>query len=154
MVLYEKIIFDRIIDIREKFDESQQEFAKRFSVGQTTYSKWETSSIIIPLYHLNTLCNISGYSMDYILGLTDINIPTKNINSIDVQELGKRYKMIRKKAGYTQIEDSEYLNTTQSTISGYENGTTLMLTQFAYAIAKRYNVSVDWLCGRKDEIKT
>lgn len=41
------------------------------------------------------------------------------------------------------------LNTTQSTIWAYETGRTLILTAFAYQICVKYNVSMDWLCGRK-----
>lgn len=40
------------------------------------------------------------------------------------------------------------LNTSHSTISAYENGKILILTSFAYSIAIKYNVSLDWLCGK------
>ena len=34
-------------------------------------------------------------------------------------------------------------------ISDYENGVTLILTSFAIQICNKYNISLDWLCGRK-----
>ena len=40
------------------------------------------------------------------------------------------------------------LNTTHSTISAYESGKTKLLTIFAIEIVKKYNISLDWLCGR------
>ena len=48
----------------------------------------------------------------------------------------------------TQEELASTLNTTHSTISAYESGKTTILTAFAYEICKRYNISMDYLCGR------
>ena len=48
----------------------------------------------------------------------------------------------------TQEELANILNTTHSTISAYESGKTTILTAFAYQICKRYNISMDYLCGR------
>ena len=39
--------------------------------------------------------------------------------------------------------------TTSSTISAYETGKVLIQTSFAIHICSQYNVSLDWLCGRK-----
>ena len=36
----------------------------------------------------------------------------------------------------------------EPTISAYESGKTTILTAFAYEICKRYNISMDYLCGR------
>ena len=47
-------------------------------------------------------------------------------------------------------ELAKELGTTQSVIYGYENGKFLILTAFAYQICIKYNVSMDWLCGRVD----
>ena len=57
---------------------------------------------------------------------------------------------VRKNNGLTIRDLARILNTSSSTISGYETGKTLLLTSFAYEIAKRYNVSLDWLCGKID----
>ena len=70
--------------------------------------------------------------------------------------MGKRLRKIRLKNGYSQRQLAELLNTTQSTISAYENGETLILTAFAYQIAKQFHISLDELCGgirRKEKKK-
>ena len=54
----------------------------------------------------------------------------------------------RKKNNLTQKELAIFLNTTPSTICAYEKGKTLILTSFAYQICKKYNISMDYLCGR------
>ena len=61
----------------------------------------------------------------------------------------KRLKELRNKNKITQTELADFLNTTQSTISAYENGKTTLLTAFALQIVDKYKISLDWLCGRK-----
>ena len=55
---------------------------------------------------------------------------------------------LRKKFNLSQNDLAKLLNTSHSTISAYENGKTLILTVFAYSIATKFEISLDWLCGR------
>lgn len=57
---------------------------------------------------------------------------------------------IRHKFGITQEALAGQLHTTHSTISAYESGKTLILTGFAYEIAIKYKLSLDWLYGKID----
>ena len=141
----------KLIDLREKNNFYQKDIAKILGIKQQTYSLWENGTKIIPLKHLNKLCNYYNVSMDYILGLPSNN-STININKnkeLDKNLIGKRIRIIRDKNSLTLRELAEVLNTTSSTISAYETGKNLILTAFAYEICKRYNISMDWLCGRK-----
>ena len=63
-------------------------------------------------------------------------------------QIGDKIKRMRIEKGLTQEELANILNTTHSTISAYESGKTTILTAFAYQICKRYNISMDYLCGR------
>lgn len=137
-----------LLDIREKNNLNQTEMAKILDTSQSNYSRWEKGTEIIPLIKLNLVCNKFDVSMDYIMGLSDHNKNT-NIIELDKAKIGKNIKKIRKENKVTQAELSKLLNTTHSTISAYENGKTLILTVFAYQIAKTYKISLDWLCGRK-----
>ena len=62
--------------------------------------------------------------------------------------IGKNVQIIRRKNKITQKELAEMFNTSQSTVSAYENGKTLVLTVFIYSLAVKFNLSVDKLCGR------
>ena len=86
--------------------------------------------------------------MDYVAGISRHNKPTKKCK-IEKEVIGKRLKEFRKQYNITQIQLANYLNTTQSTISAYESGKTMLLTAFALQIIAKYNISLDWLCGRK-----
>lgn|SRR5574344_531426 len=141
---------NNLFNLREYNDLYQKDVAKIVGVKQQTYSLWERGIKIIPLKHLNTLCNYYKVSMNYIMGLT--NNKYSNINTIkilDKTKIGNNIKHIRKQHCLTIRDLSKLLNTTPSTISYYENGKTLIITAFAYQIAKKYNISMDWLCGRE-----
>ena len=65
--------FQKLIELREDFNLKQKDIAKLLNITQQTYSLWENGSKIIPLKHLNFLCNYYNVSMDYVLGLSNKN---------------------------------------------------------------------------------
>lgn len=146
------IIFKKLGDIRQDLDMTQKAMSDQLDVKQGVYSRWENGKEIIPLRRLNEFCNITSYTMDYITGLTRTNKKCPEKKEIDVKECGERLKKWRKESHVTQKELANFLNTTQSTISAYESGKVLILTAFAYQIAKNYKISMDWISGRTDEI--
>lgn len=139
----------RIKDFRDEYDLTQLKLSSILGVSKSTYARWETDEVIIPLVHFNNLCNYFKVTMDYMVGLDNKN----NFNSINTklnkELIGKRLKSFRKEFNLTQTELAKEINTSHSTISAYENGKTMLLTAFAYDICKKYNISMDWLCGKK-----
>ncbi len=140
----------RLFDLREYADLSQKDLANKLGVTQQTYSLWEKGTKIIPLKHLNNLCNYYKTSMDYVLGLSNerTNSDIKEIKELNKKLIGSRIKEIRENNKLTLRDLASELNTTSSTISAYETGKTLVLTAFAYQICTKYDVSLDWLCGK------
>ena len=148
---YEKDgILIRLKDVRQDLDMTQNVVATKLNIKQGVYSRWENGKEMIPLIRLNELCNFFHYTMDYITGLTLTNKKSDCTHAIDFKICGDRLKLWRKSKGLTQKQLAEILNTTQSTISAYEAGKTLILTAFAYQLAKTYHVSIDWLVGRSE----
>ena len=141
----------RLFDLREYKDLSQIKLADSLGITQQTYSLWEKGTKIIPLKHLNNLSNFYEISMDYIVGLTDEknNSGIIKLTELNKNEIGSRIKKIREDNNLTLRDLAKELNTTSSTISAYETGKTLILTAFAYQICIKYNVSLDWLCGKR-----
>lgn len=141
----------RLFDLREYKDLSQIKLADYLGITRQTYSLWEKGTKIIPLKHLNNLSNFYEISMDYIVGLTDEknNSGIIKLTELNKNEIGSRIKKIREDNNLTLRDLAKELNTTSSTISAYETGKTLILTAFAYQICIKYNVSLDWLCGKR-----
>lgn len=144
--------FNRIKYFRENNELTQDEIAKMLNTSQSNYSRWENGKELIPLIKLNEFCNIFKTNMDYVLGITKNN----NFNGIkkyDNKVTGHNLRKLRKDNNITQEQFSFFLNTTQSTISAYENGDTTLLTAFAIQIVNKYNISLEWLRGRKKSSK-
>ena len=139
-------MFFKLKEIREDHDLTQNDIGKLLSISRQNYSRWETGEKIIPLKHLDTLSNYYQISFDYLCGLSKENNYKKS--NISKEKIGNRLKEFRKEKNITQKELATVLNTTHSTISAYESGKTTLLTIFAYEIAKKYNISMDWICGK------
>lgn len=144
--------FERLVYIRDELDLSQRSLAYELTIGKSTYARWETGEKIIPLKHLVHLCNMSGFSLDFALGLSDDKKRNKEKIVIDRKVIGENIRLLRKKNNLTQEDLAKELNTTHSTISAYESGKTLILTSFVYQIAVKHNVSVDWIIYNKTQV--
>ena len=68
---------ERIRELREDNDLSQQDVAKYLKVHQTTYSSYELGKLGVTADILIKLSAFYKVSADYILGLTDIKTPYK-----------------------------------------------------------------------------
>ena len=145
--------FQNLIILRRKKEFSQRQMASILKVSKSTYARWETGEEIIPLWHLKNFCNYFHVSMDYVLNISKKNQFSKYdyTKKIKKEIIGLKIKELRIKNKLTQIDLANIFNTSQSTISAYENGKTLILTIFAYQLAKHFSISVDELCNLKKE---
>ena len=62
-------MFQRIRDLREDNDMSQETVAALLNVSQSTYSRYESGRLDIPTEVLIALSRLYHVSVDYILGL-------------------------------------------------------------------------------------
>ncbi len=63
--------YNRIRDLREDNDLTQEQVAKILNKGTTTYRRWETGEREIPTHIIKELCKFYNVSADYILGFTN-----------------------------------------------------------------------------------
>ena len=145
-------MFEGLISIRDAHDLTQNDIANIIGVTRTVISKWESGKVIIPLSHLNDYANYFNVSLDYLVGITRKMRYDDCVNNLNKKLIGKRIKEFRKKNNLSIRKLAKELNTTPSTISAYENGKVLILTIFAYQIALKYSISMDWLIGRADKM--
>lgn len=64
-----KTYIERIRDLREDNDLSQQQIADYLGTTQQVYSRYEKGENEIPVRHIIALCKFYNVSADYILGL-------------------------------------------------------------------------------------
>lgn len=142
---------DKLKEIRTDNDKTQQEISEILKVKRSTYSGYENGIDSIPLNKLNEFCNYFNLSLDYICGLSNKAEPNKKIEVISKETVGKNMKTIRTNNNHTQQYIAKKLNIGRSNYSNYELGISLILTFYIIEFAKFYNVSIDWLCGKKDK---
>lgn len=141
------MLTERLLDIRDAADLNQEDMAEILKTTQSNYSRWENGTELIPLKKMSLLCNYFNISMDYIIGKSQKESGNGK-HEINLKIMGSRIKNFRKSNKLTQTKLADVLHTSQSTISAYEAGKTIMLTAFALQLVEEYNLSLDWLCGR------
>ena len=144
----------RLGEIREKHDLSQRKTANKLKISKSYYNYFETGERIIPLVRLNDFSNLFNVDFDYALGLSNHNIVTKKLNKLDKELIGIRIKEIRRKKKLTQNALANLLHTSQSTISSYEHGKTIILTAFLYEMCTKLDISANYIVGKSNTIKT
>ncbi len=143
----------RLRMIRENNDLSQRKAALKLHISKSYYNYFETGERIITVSYLNSFCNQFHTTFDYVLGLSDYNVVTRKKYEIKKEIVSLRIKQIRKMHNLTQKDLANLINTSQSTISAYENGKSLILMAFLIEIASKLNVSADYIVGRSNTIK-
>ncbi len=151
-----KLIYcQRLKKLRNNANLTQEFIAKILDIKQNAYSQYETEYVIIPIKHLNILCNYFNVSFDYLFNFSK----NKNYNDIRMEINGvlvsERLKELRKENNLTQLQLANILHVSKSTISEYErkSNNKIIATPFLYTICKKYRISADYLLGKIDEPK-
>ena len=61
----------RMRNLREDSDKTQQQIADYLGTSQTMYARYERGANELPIHHLLALCKYYNVSADYILGPSD-----------------------------------------------------------------------------------
>jgi len=144
---------NKLVELREEKNIKQYTLAKMLNFHDNAYGQFEREDTILPIIHLNTICNYFDVSIDYIFGFTNqkqyLDIK-KNIN----QELASlRLKEFRKVNNITQEKLAKELMLTKSSISKYEKGLNLLSTASLHKLCSKYHISADYLLGKTEEPK-
>lgn len=65
-------------------------------------------------------------------------------------KMSSRIKELRTSLNMTQVAFAESIGASQNALSGYENKERIPSYDVLIAIATKYNISIDWLCGLSD----
>ncbi len=139
----------RLSDLRTDKDLKHKDIANILNIKKNTYTQWEIGRNDIPILKLNELANFYKVSLDYLLGISDINTKTEN-SDINFDLLCTRLKSLRKEKDLTQSQLGKEVGFHQRTYSHYEDGSNKPTTFKLLYIAKYYDVSFDYLVGRSD----
>ena len=134
---------------RESLEMTQKELGYVFGVAESTVSGWENNNDIMPLTKLVKFCDLYGFSLDYVTGLTRSNYSYSKINKLDRNKIGNNLKKIRTNLNLTQSKIAKECMISQTTYSNYELGIRLITTLTLYTLCKKHNLSMDEIIGKK-----
>lgn len=69
------MIYERIRNLREDADFTQQQIADKLFVNRRTYSSYENGVRSMPIEILSRIADIFNTSTDYLIGRTDVKKP-------------------------------------------------------------------------------
>jgi len=141
---------NRIKEVRLNKGIKQNELAKAVNLQVSNLSKYENLKEIIPIKKFNDICNYLGISFSYALSLSALNEYSMN-KKLDKKLIGSRLKEIRLQNNLYQETLAMEIGTSKSLICEYEKGKKLISLPYAYAICKKYNISMDYLYGKTDK---
>lgn len=144
---------NRLKKLRERNGLTQENLGKHINVTKQTFHHFEKEYTIIPIKHLNSLCNYFNVSLDYIFDFTNI-IKYEHTNAEIKPEIMKnRLKEFRKENKLSQEKLADLLKVVKGTIGNYETARSIIATPFLYTICKKYHISADYLLGKIDNPK-
>lgn len=69
------MIYERIRNLREDADMTQQQIADLLFINRRTYSGYETGARMMPPEVLGQIADLFGTSVDYLMGRTAVKDP-------------------------------------------------------------------------------
>lgn len=143
----------KLKDLRDLYEITQEDIAKILNIARSTYNQYEQQYDIIPIKHLNHLCNHFKISFDYVFDFTELKRYKDEINEIDTKISGKRLKELRKEFKLTQDKLAKKLNIANTIISEYERGHYPISTATLYSLSNLFHISSDYLLGKTNKVK-
>ena len=144
------ISFERLKDIREDNDITQNQMANILNVKRSTYSLWELGISIIPLNYLSDFADYFNYSIDYVLNLTNIRHTKYLKKGLDLKALGDNIKRLRMDNELSQENLANIIGVTQPAIVRYEKGLVCISISNLYKLSKEFKVSISYLCDKSN----
>ena len=125
----------------------QEDVAAEMGVTEATISEWEIGYSPIPLNRLISFSNKHGYTINFLLKLT--NDKTKNFNIIEpnLEEIGHRLYIVRTNDGKNKREFAKMCDIERTSYGKFENGVRLINTTSLKKICETCKVSADWILG-------
>lgn len=145
---------DRLKFLRDRTNTKEKDIKAILGIGKSLYSEYESEIKIMPVKHLNLICNYFNISFDYLFGLTEkLQYSTIKKDELNPNVIGKNLKEIRKELKLTQEKLADIVGCSYGTIAGYEIGRYTISTPVLYKICKKYHISADYVLGRTNNPK-
>ena len=127
---------NRLKFLRERDGITQEKLGEYIGVTKQAFNHFEKEYTIIPVKHLNDICNYFDVSLDYIFNFTEIKMYDNYDKSIHTDFMVKRLKEFRKENKLSQEKLASILNVAKGTIGNYESNRGIIATPFFIRFVK------------------
>lgn len=124
------------------------DLASILKVSLSSYKLYETGMIPMSLEEINILSVYYNVSFDYLLGLSKKYERMHFRKTIDYYYLSFCIRYLRRMVKLSQKDFAKELNFSISSVSRFERDGKLINLDYLIKIAKRFNISTDYLCGK------
>lgn len=142
------MILNKVKEIRNELELSQEDIAKVLNVKRGTYASWEWGSDVIPTRQIYKLAEYFKLSIDYLLEISNQGHMVYHGSDINLSDVGNNIYNIRKRNNLSQKSFAESIGINQSTLWAYEKGKTLITLSSLISLAKVYNITIDSILNR------
>lgn len=144
---------NRLEELKDKLELKSKDVAKYLNVAESTYSEWEHNKIPIPTRRIIQLADFYKINIDYILNLSNKKITINTNTEINLNNIGKNIKEIRKKLNLSLREMGKKINCSFSSFASYERGEKLITSDILISLCSISGYSIDWvLCRTKNKL--
>ncbi len=134
--------------LRIKKSLTQKDLANLLKIKLGTYKMYENNLRVMKLYELNFISNYFNVSLDSLLSLKHNHYISNVSERINYRFLKFKLKLIRKNNHLTQKDLAKEFKIAVNSISKFENKPQFISLNYLYLFAKKFNVSVDYICGK------
>lgn len=100
----------RLIFCREQLNITKQEASRRMQMTQPAYLRYESGDRIPSIHIIQTMANVLGTSVEYLIGETDNSLPTSYLIKVTSDpELFYMIDLYKKSSMEDQIRLHEYV---------------------------------------------
>lgn len=138
----------KIHDLRVDNDLSQKAMSKILNISEDVYSNQENGRSNMSIDTAIKFANYFNVSLDYLFGISNNKVFKSNVK-YDALFTGSKLKELRLSKNLSQEQMACLLNIPQRTYSSYEHGERAIPLEFLFNFACTFNVSLDYLTGRK-----
>lgn len=101
------MILNKVKEIRNELELSQEDIAKVLNVKRGTYASWECGSDVIPTRQIYKLAEYFKLSIDYLLEISNQGHMVYHGSDINLSDVGNNIYNIRKRNNLSQKSFAE-----------------------------------------------
>lgn len=139
--------YNKIKDLREDHDYSQNFVSDYLGVNRSTYANWENGDNLIPLDIADKLSLLYNTTLSFLLGLSNSK-SNGNIKPINYGNILIKLNLLKKEKKLSYQKIADYIGVSRSNCYKYYKGIYKIPTHILILLCEFNNIKIDELCSK------